>query len=273
MNLERLYKSLIAICAERNGKPLRRNHRKEGYEIHHIIARSLGGSDKPSNLVYLTPREHFTAHHILARLYGGGLSYAFLRMSQPKQGKTGRDYRISSRQYATAQELAREIAREQMTGRKQSLEQVEKRVTKIRGRTHSPETKDLMSESMIGNQNAKGLKRSADHLAIISQTHKGKVVSEETREKQRQAGLRRKFTPEQMEKIREIFSHRPVLTCPHCGLESSGPRMKTNHFDNCPVLHGGYANHQIVTCPHCSKHGIYKNIRRSHFDNCKHRPS
>ncbi len=35
------------------------------YEQHHIIPRSMGGTDAPSNLVYLTVKEHYVAHKLL----------------------------------------------------------------------------------------------------------------------------------------------------------------------------------------------------------------
>ena len=37
------------------------------FETHHIIPRCLGGSNDPSNLIDLTPREHFIAHSLLAQ--------------------------------------------------------------------------------------------------------------------------------------------------------------------------------------------------------------
>ena len=42
-----------------------------GYEKHHIIPKSLGGTDKKDNIVVLTPREHCVAHMLLARMYNG----------------------------------------------------------------------------------------------------------------------------------------------------------------------------------------------------------
>lgn len=52
-----------------------RRHRplkaEKGYEIHHIIPRSLGGSNKKDNLVKLTLKEHHTAHKYLAKMYEG----------------------------------------------------------------------------------------------------------------------------------------------------------------------------------------------------------
>lgn len=42
----------------------------DGYvEKHHIIPKSLGGSDDPENIVSLTAREHFICHYLLVKLY------------------------------------------------------------------------------------------------------------------------------------------------------------------------------------------------------------
>lgn len=41
-----------------------------GYkEIHHVIPRSIGGSNEPSNLVELTLKEHFLCHELLVYIY------------------------------------------------------------------------------------------------------------------------------------------------------------------------------------------------------------
>lgn len=45
---------------------------KDDYtEIHHIIPRCMGGSNESSNLIKLTPEDHFFAHLLLAKAYGG----------------------------------------------------------------------------------------------------------------------------------------------------------------------------------------------------------
>jgi hypothetical protein len=47
----------------------RQNNPSDGYtEKHHIIPKSLGGSNKKENLVNLTAREHFVCHRLLMRL-------------------------------------------------------------------------------------------------------------------------------------------------------------------------------------------------------------
>lgn len=47
-----------------------RKHQK-GMQRHHIMPKSLGGLDVPSNFVYLTPREHFHAHLVLTYITEG----------------------------------------------------------------------------------------------------------------------------------------------------------------------------------------------------------
>jgi hypothetical protein len=53
---------------KRRQRPLTK---EKGYEIHHIIPKSIGGSNKKSNLVKLTYREHFIAHRMLSKYYKG----------------------------------------------------------------------------------------------------------------------------------------------------------------------------------------------------------
>lgn len=61
MNYERIYKSIIQ---KRKDTP------PVGYsERHHIIPKSLGGTDTSDNLIQLTAREHFLCHYCLAKMY------------------------------------------------------------------------------------------------------------------------------------------------------------------------------------------------------------
>jgi hypothetical protein len=61
MNYKRIYDAIIAK---------RQLEIPEGYsEKHHILPRSLGGSDEPDNLVALTAREHFICHYLLAKMF------------------------------------------------------------------------------------------------------------------------------------------------------------------------------------------------------------
>lgn len=49
----------------------------QGYtESHHILPRSLGGSDDPENLIRLTPEDHFFAHLLLAKATNNAKAWA-----------------------------------------------------------------------------------------------------------------------------------------------------------------------------------------------------
>jgi hypothetical protein len=74
MHYEKVYRSLIDKANSRTVKGY--------YETHHIIPRCLGGSDDPSNLVRLTPEEHYVAHQLLTKMYPNhkGLVYAAIMM-------------------------------------------------------------------------------------------------------------------------------------------------------------------------------------------------
>lgn len=80
MNYERIYWELI-------------EHRKVMprledvyYECHHILPKSLGGTDDPENLIYLTAEEHFLAHMLLAKMHGGAMWHAAQAMTMKRDG-------------------------------------------------------------------------------------------------------------------------------------------------------------------------------------------
>lgn len=61
MNYRKIYNQIIKN---------RKFNEVEGYtEKHHILPRSLGGTDEKNNLINLTAREHFLCHFLLAKMY------------------------------------------------------------------------------------------------------------------------------------------------------------------------------------------------------------
>ena len=104
MNYKKIYDKLIEF---------RKNNPTNGYfENHHILPRSLGGSDDSQNLVSLTAREHFIAHLLLTRIYNEGPDHykmvrAFVMMlchssTQQRYGPSRR-YEILRKQFSQAQ--------------------------------------------------------------------------------------------------------------------------------------------------------------------------
>ena len=64
MNYQKIYEELINS---------RKDRILDGYtEKHHIIPKSLGGSNCADNMIQLTAREHFVAHWLLWKIHGVG---------------------------------------------------------------------------------------------------------------------------------------------------------------------------------------------------------
>lgn len=89
------YNKFIRYCKEYN-KNL------EFKEIHHIIPKCLGGANDISNLVPLTPRQHYIAHMLLAFTYRKNISIvsAFCQMAH-KNGKRKGKYLLQHRVYSS----------------------------------------------------------------------------------------------------------------------------------------------------------------------------
>jgi hypothetical protein len=101
MNYERIYNDLI--------KYRQNNILISDYiENHHIIPRSLGGTDEKTNIVALTGREHYIAHLLLAKFNRCKQTIYALWMMQMKNSintdrpciKTGRMYEWARKEFA-----------------------------------------------------------------------------------------------------------------------------------------------------------------------------
>jgi hypothetical protein len=100
MNYLRIYENLVLF---------RQQHPVKGYtENHHIIMRSLGGSDDPTNLVRLTGREHWIAHLLLHKIYHKPQTAYACHMMAMKCEERGITYIRNSRMY---EEIRKECAK------------------------------------------------------------------------------------------------------------------------------------------------------------------
>lgn len=87
----------------------------EYYENHHILPRSLGGTDDKSNLVYLTARQHFLAHWLLFKMASNerelmklGMAFGMMRRgNQCRQiaNLTGKQYEAARKAMSVAQSI------------------------------------------------------------------------------------------------------------------------------------------------------------------------
>ena len=124
-----------------------------GYtERHHIIPKSLGGSNAKDNLVVLTAREHFVCHLLLTKMTEGkarrSMCYAAWQMTFIKNRER---YSPTARVY----ELLRKQLSESYTG-------VPKTYKHWLGKKHSNKSKKLQSEIKRGELNPNFGKKHTD---------------------------------------------------------------------------------------------------------------
>ena len=140
MDYQRQYELLIAKHGTHD-KPT-------GYsERHHIVPKSMGGSDHTSNLTYLSAKAHFVAHHLLWRWHGAGpMAYAHWAMvSMGKHKVTSRSFELARK--AMADEAAKRV------GSLHPLFGVTGEDHPSYGTTRNSATKAKMSKSKSGKNN------------------------------------------------------------------------------------------------------------------------
>jgi len=82
-----------------------------GYiEKHHIIPKSMGGSDDATNIVHLTAREHFICHLLLVKMTTG--KDQFRMACAARMMSTKQDNRITARHYETLKKMSRRTAQD-----------------------------------------------------------------------------------------------------------------------------------------------------------------
>ena len=174
------------------------------YEDHHIIMKSMEGTDDNDNRLLLTAKEHYIAHYLLWKIYRNNqTAYAFFYMCNDGN-KTG--IKISSRIY---EEIRIECAKISSITLKSLWDNPETREklsiansVKNKGRKHTEESRKNMSEAHKGisqSQESKdkrslkmtGQKRSDKTKLLLSKINKGKKFSDEFKSKLSEAAKNR----------------------------------------------------------------------------------
>lgn len=159
-------------------RPLRDLQKEKGFEIHHRIPKSLGGSNSTDNLIKLTTREHFIAHLILWKCYGGMLAYAFHYMTISKKYEE----KLTARQY----EMLVSNRGEQMS-----------RINK--GRVRSEEFKK--------NQRARRFHLSDEAKKKVSLAKKGKKMSKDAIARMAETKRNNPLTEKQLAQLQRLHAN------------------------------------------------------------------
>lgn len=106
-------------------------------EHHHIIPRSMGGSNRKENVVALSPKAHFVCHHLLTKMTDGPnqikMLHAFWRMVHSPQHAQP----ITAKVYHSIRSRRAALMSQQMQGPGNTFY----------GKTHKPESRERMSRS------------------------------------------------------------------------------------------------------------------------------
>jgi len=185
----------------------------DGYtEKHHIIPKSLGGSNKKDNLVVLTAREHFICHWLLIKMVKGDhlikMQKALWRMLVKGTDFQYR-YRPNSKIY----------------------ESLRLKYGSLRKGVITPlKTKEKIS---IANKGKvpwnKGIPRTEEEKLLISKKRK------ETAKKVGAWNLGIKHSSHTLEKIFAKAKNRKKYSCNYCGILVSGSNYFRWHGDNCKL--------------------------------------
>lgn len=125
-----------SIISNRRNNPLDPSVYKEK---HHIIPKSLGGSNKKENIVALTAKEHFICHRLLVKMTEGNdkvkMSYA-IRAMMIRENPHQTRYKISSKVYESIIIETKKVIGDARCGFNNPYY----------GKKHSDEIKDKMKE-------------------------------------------------------------------------------------------------------------------------------
>lgn len=207
-------------------------------ESHHIVPRSLGGSDETDNLVNLTAREHFVCHWLLVKMTSGKENHQMLNalrmMRAEKQGQQRYDTKITARVYASIKQEYAELQSKQFSGKgngfygKTHTDEARKRISEAnKGRVQPLDEKEKQKAAWAARRE-QGVKR-----ALYSNEYKeerskkysgegnpnfGKTHSEETLAKMSAKAIGRKQSAETVQKKADAVrgSKREKRLCPHC---------------------------------------------------------
>lgn len=133
MNYVRIYNTLIEKY---------KATKQKGYEGHHVLPKSMGGSDDKSNIVFIPCRVHFILHRCLYKIHKNKqMGYAILRMSAFS--------RYNSRQYTLSKQLMEEIHPLKKEENKAKIS----KCMRDNNPMLSKDARDSMAATKVGNKN------------------------------------------------------------------------------------------------------------------------
>jgi hypothetical protein len=165
-----------------------------GYiEKHHIVPRSLGGTNSKDNLVDLSAREHFMCHWLLTKcvsVHVEKMNYALWLMMNMQNNHQLSRYKINSHSYTLLKEKLSKTFSNQHTGKIMS-EETKRKISETRKRK-------IAEGTLKVNENKEKYK-------VIAEKKKGKSLSESTKQKISNSNKGKVRTEEQKEFLSNLY--------------------------------------------------------------------
>jgi hypothetical protein len=269
----RWYENLV-IKAKNRAKP-------EGYtERHHIIPRSLGGSNSKDNLVDFTAREHYIAHLLLWKMkfspkHHNKMTMALhIMVNGSGNEKQDRSYLVSARLYEAHRKDLRKVMSETLTGPgnpfygKTHTEATRQKIVEANART-----KAVRSAKLTGEGNGfYGKKHTAEALAKIGE----ESAKLHTPERKKAYSDRMKIRWKNPEYIQEMKEKMSVINAAKDYKEIARKVVETKKRLGIKSIltHEGKQRLLIALartkqCEHCNKEVRLTHYGRWHGDKCK----
>jgi len=165
------------------------------YEQHHIIPKSCGGSNEQSNLVLLTPKEHYICHRLLPKMVKSKLHYekmVYALWALINGNGRAERYSPSGKIYQKIKEEQSAIRSERMKGSGNHFF----------GKTHSEELRKRFSENNPAKREDVKAKMRGKRVGYLPHNHYS-GWSEEVKAKLRNASLGKTHSEETKSKMSE----------------------------------------------------------------------
>lgn len=222
-------------------------------ERHHIVPRSIGGTDEASNLANLTAREHFICHWLLTKIYPTGEEHwkmlnAFRMMQAENPSQQRYNTKITSRVFANLKEEYSKLQSIRYTGegngmygKSHTVDAKNKISAANKGRVQPQHEKEKQIEAMTGKKREEFSNKWRENL---SKAHSGKNNpmhgknhSEETRSKMSEKAKGRKQDPEVVKRKADAIRglKREKKICPHCLQSVAVNGYARWHGENCKM--------------------------------------
>jgi hypothetical protein len=226
-----------------------RNKSNVKLERHHIIPKSLGGSNDSSNIAFLTLRQHYVAHRLLPKMLVeknaiSKMLYVLHLLSRRAHFKSSRHFELTLKAKAEASRLrrvspeTRKKISEKAKARGKDSTKAAVAAAKISniGRKHSTEMREKLSKSLSGR------KLSDSHREAIGKAATGRKMTEQNKDKLSQRlknNHHKRYEWILIDPSNTMIRTTKMLDfCAERGLAYSALRYKAQKGDSLPVRSG-----------------------------------